>query len=209
LCGFIKDRAYNPSPCHLKWLDINGSQQTDGDAGGVTTLVLDGDCTFDSFTLKSGDVLNVSNATAVFDGDYTVSGGTTIVSSGTMVIDGTFTNGGTFIAGTSTVILTNSSSTLYNNAQAFYNLTVAPGGGNTVTLPLGQVSAVQNLLHVVSGTCHIDDRISGPTDGLGTWSHVGGGVNVMPCGGHPYVAAGATRETGNPYGPEGSLFKIW
>lgn len=109
---------------------------------------------------------------------------------------GNWANSGTFTCDSSTNIFTASAS-VDNNNQAFYNLYVDCGLGSTVTMASATVSAISNLLHVVSGTCHTDDLIDKDAVGVGTWARLGGGTNTIICGIGPQIDAGATLETGN------------
>ena len=212
----------NGQPIYIKWVDFQENNQY-GSKKRVA-ITLEGDCSFVNFWPGHWQgskycTLDVGDHTATFSGNLTLGyksrleaasgtitvGGDLVVDapntndpdSATIVVSGMYANGGTFHAGSSTVILTNGSSTVYNNNQAFYNLTTVPGAGNTVTLPALQVSAISNLLSVVNGTCTTPDLISEDATGAGTWTLLTGGINTIFCGVSPQVAAGAVLETGN------------
>jgi len=153
------------------------------------------------------DTLAIGTNNAIFRGDFT-NEGTNTLTSGTMTCGGNFTNNGVFNCGTSTVIFTNTANVnVDNNGQAFYNLTVNAAAGTTNTLVAGQVSAISNLLHVMSGTCHTDDNLSKYYTGGGTFVPLTSGANIIPCGARPQVEPGATLEAGCP--PAGAVFRIW
>jgi len=201
------DWSYVGVPQHIKfkWADVRFNIDTDGDGNKISLV---GDCTFTNITLQALDAFDVG-AYGATTHDLTIdANGTNTVSTGTNALTGNFANSGTFACGAGTMIFTNSVS-VDNNGQPFYNLTVNAGAGNTVTLSSGgQVSAISNLLHVSSGTCHTDDKIDSPSiSGTGEWDLLGGGVDVIACGVNPQVDAGAKLETGNEP-PHGSVVII-
>jgi len=123
-------------------------------------------------------------------------GGTFKATSGTTTMGGDFSNDGTFTHQSGNVTFTNAAA-VDNDGEAFYDLTVDAGSGKMVTLALGTVSGISNLLHVVSGTCHTDDMVSPEPTGAGIHRPLGGGENTMICELTPQIDADATLETGN------------
>jgi len=202
--------GYHSDNQHIRWLNIH--QQEDWVGIGETNT-LDGECWFkhdvtdgtNTDANPNAFVIGTNNVT--FESNVTINAGTWTVGSGTITLAGNaFTNKGTFVCGTGTVILTNNV-TVNNNNQAFYDVTVNAGTGNTVTLEAGKISAISNLLHVVSGTCHTDDKIDKPATENGTWDRQSGGVNTIACGANPLIDVDAVLETGNPP-PTGTVIMV-
>jgi len=196
--------GYAPRIAHVKWIDVGPAIVT---AGGSKTIALVGECEFGAFTVSIGDELAIGTNNATFRGDLTING-TNTVTSGTITCGESFTNNGVFSCGTSTMVFTNGGAGVDNNSQAFHNLTAAAGVGNTVTLAAGTISAISNLLHVVSGTCQTDASLSRGYEGDGTFVLLPPARHMIVCGEAPLVELGATLKAGD-FGPSGSLFKIW
>jgi len=175
------------------------------DSQGRVGVTYSGDCKFRDLTMNGVHAVPGSSA-LTFDSLTLDSNGTYEVDSGTTTISGNFTNDGTFACGTGTVVFAGTGN-VDNNNQAFYNLTSAAGAGNKVTLAAGTISAISNLLHVVSGTCHTDDNLSEGYTGGGTFAPLPRGANTVVCGVSPLVDSGARLEAGDI--PRGSLFKLW
>ena len=183
-------------------------------------LFIDDDVVFEligsrGLELGSGNTLSVQDNNLTFSNDVAalinLNGSTTTVTTGTILLTGgvTWTNGGGFSAGTSTVVFSNGSSTVHNNGQAFYNLTAAPGGGNTTTLPSGQASAVNGLLHVIDGTCNIPgDNITKPKIGAGAFVELGPFGSDITLANSPQVESGATLRAGLNVPPGGTLIVV-
>ena len=168
------------------------------------------------FELSIGNTLSVQDNNLTFGtnvSDFIIANGaTTTVTTGTILLQGgvTWSNLGTFItAGSSTVFISNGSSSVYNNGQAFRNLTTAAGSGNTITLISNSISAINGLLHVVDGTCDIPgDNITKAKTGPGTFVKLGRFGTDITLGTNPQVDSGATLRAGLNLPPAGTVLKV-
>jgi len=194
--GHPDEGGYMSHSAHAKWVDVQKAVTMPTNAG-PKTLTLDGDCRFAGFSITSSNTFITGSHNVIFDGNLNIAtGGTYNAGAGTTIVAGDYTNRGTFVCGTSTMVLTNGSTSVDNSNQAFHNLTSAPGGGNTVTLAAGTIPAISNLLHVVSGTCRTRDEIDKVPTGPGTYISHGHSSNTIACGVSPHIEAGATLEMG-------------
>ena len=117
-------------------------------------------------TLSSTNFNLTSTTFATVNGTFTYTGtgsltvgtiftnaGSYTQGSGTLTVTGNFNNSGTFTSNTGTVLFNGVGQTLTAGGMTFYNLTIAVGAANTVTL--GSNIAVSNNLLLTTGTLDV------------------------------------------------------
>ena len=99
------------------------------------------DVSINSLAIESGRTLTLSSdRNLTVAGALTINSGGALTSSGsssTVTVAGNWTNGGTFTGGTSTVVFSGAMTISSSGTSNFYNLTLNPGSGNTVSIAAG------------------------------------------------------------------------